>query len=77
MKVLGISGGTESGRSELARRLADRLGGGGRVGVVFADAATDSEGVADGDADVTYRLDARGGWIASGSDLSLDGALDR
>lgn len=93
MKALAITGGSESERTDLARRLADRLGAGGRVGILVSgandgsselvptavvDAAT-REG-ADREshvADLTYRLDADGGWTATGNDLTLDGALDR
>jgi molybdopterin synthase catalytic subunit len=76
MKVLAIAGGTESGRSDLARRLADRLGAGGRVGLV--DAAV-RKGIPDRppEADLTYRLGDDGDWTATGTDLSLAEALDR
>ena len=78
MQVLGIAGGTESERSELARRLVARLGAGGRVGVIDDGYATAPDGLDQpARADLAYRLGEGGDWTATGTDLTLAGALDR
>ncbi|MFC4986963.1 molybdopterin synthase [Saliphagus infecundisoli] len=83
MHVLGIldGGAGEETVERCLDRLVSELGGRGRVGVVRYDAT-----IADGlhmpetgpaaGSDVTYELGADGDWLASGTGLSIDEALD-
>ncbi|RQG94403.1 molybdopterin synthase [Natrarchaeobius chitinivorans] len=83
MHVLGILGSDapDGALDRVVDRAADELSQAGRVGVVRYDAT-----IADGThahqsptvgGDVTYDLGADGDWSASGTGLSVEGALDR
>ncbi|MFC7139065.1 molybdopterin synthase [Halosimplex aquaticum] len=84
MQVLGIVGPSDSGKTTLVERLAERLSAEGRVATVKhlkTDPTVDTEGKdtarhrAAG-ADATYGITDDAGWFATGADRTLDGTLD-
>ena len=84
MQVLGIVGPSDSGKTTLVERLAERLAEQGRVGTVKhlkTEPAVDTEGKdtarhrAAG-ADVTYGITDEAGWFATGAERALDETLD-
>jgi len=84
MQVLGIVGPSDSGKTTLVERLAERLAEDGRVGTVKhlkTDPTVDTEGKdtarhrAAG-ADVTYGITDDADWFATGTERALDETLD-
>ncbi|WP_123533335.1 molybdopterin synthase [Halosimplex salinum] len=84
MQVLGIVGPSDSGKTTLVERLAERLSGDGRVATVKhlkTEPTVDTEGKdtarhrAAGAA-VTFGITDDAGWFATGADRSLDETLD-
>ncbi|WP_247730057.1 molybdopterin synthase [Halovivax limisalsi] len=83
MHVLGITddGASAGAISGAVDRLVGRFGREGRVGVIrydatIADGATSAPDRAPSGGDVTYDLGADGDWAATGTGLSVAGALD-
>jgi len=83
MYVLGVVGHSDTGKTTLVERLAERLQARGRVATIkhLHDFDVDTEGKdtarhrAAG-ADRTYGLTDRGEWFATGEDRSLRGTLE-
>ncbi|WP_424017627.1 molybdopterin synthase [Halorientalis pallida] len=84
MHVLGVVGPSDSGKTTLVERLADRLAERGRVATVkhlthAPDIDTDGKDTARhraAGAETTYGLTDDDGWFATGEDRTLDDALD-
>ena len=84
MKVLGVVGPSDSGKTTLVERLVDRLGERGPVATVkhcthdpdVDTAAKDTARHRAAGADATYGLTDGDGWFATGADRTLGETLD-
>ena len=84
MKLLGVVGPSDSGKTTLVERLADRLTERGSVATVkhlthAPDIDTDGKDTARhraAGAETTYGLTDDEGWFATGEDRTLDDTLD-
>jgi len=85
MKVIRVVGPSDSGKTTLVERLAERLADRGTVGTIkhisrepdLETAGTDTDRHRGAGAAVTYGLADEEGWFATGESLGLDGALER
>jgi len=85
MKVLGVVGPSDSGKTTLVERLAERLADRGRVATVkhlthAPDIDTEGKDTArhrEAGATTTYGLTDDAGWFATGEDRTLDDTLDQ
>jgi len=83
MKVLGIAGHSETGKTTLVERLVERLGERGRVATVkhlnsspdLDTAGKDTARHRDAGAATTYGITDDEGWFATGERRTLDGTL--
>ena len=84
MRVIGVVGPSDSGKTTLVERLAERLSGRGRVATVkhlthAPDVDTDGKDTQrhrSAGAAATYGITDEEGWFATGSDRTLDEILD-
>jgi molybdopterin synthase catalytic subunit len=80
MRVLGIAGHSDTGKTTLVERLAERLARRGRVATVKhlrtnPDVDTEGEDTARHRAAVTYGITDDEGWFATGAERTLDETL--